>query len=87
MKRVLLCAGRKTSKTEFTKSTEDAEWKPFPCIHERLEIIGTKRGAEFDNALLGPEALASGMFRNKGTMATVLRRDKLDDGILADFCG
>src|SRR6267378_4595546 len=42
-------------------------------------------GAEFDDALLGPETLASAVFRYESAMAAVLGRDKLDDGILADF--
>jgi len=61
--------------------------KPFnECV--RRKLLGLPVGlAEFDNALLGPEALASGVFRNEAAMAAVLGRDKLDGGILVDFGG
>src|SRR6266850_5384118 len=50
-------------------------------------MIGAERGAEFDNALLGPEALTSGVFRNEAAMAAVLGRNKLDGRILVDSGG
>src|ERR1700704_5681930 len=50
-------------------------------------MIGAERGAEIDDALLGPEALVAGVFRNEAAMTAVLRRDKLDGGILIDFGG
>ena len=42
---------------------------------------------EIHDALLGPEALGAGVFRNKGTMPAVLRRDEADRRIVGDFCG
>jgi hypothetical protein len=54
------------------------------CSQETSGGVGTC-GAEFDDALLGPEALTSRVFRNEAAMAAMLGRNKLDGGILADF--
>src|SRR6266403_1509804 len=65
---------------------KEREGRLESCSRETLGGEGSC-SAEFDDALLGPEALASGVFRNEAAMAAVLGRDKLDGGILADFGG
>ena len=76
--------GRGSWTGSYSYTGKEGEDRVESCSRETLGGEGSC-GAEFDDALFGPEALASGMFRNEAAMAAVLGCDKLDGGILADF--
>lgn len=67
---------------------------PYACAawlmrtkRERIDSDHRVIVTEIHDALLGPEALATGVFRNKATMPAVRRRDEADRWIVGDFCG